>query len=344
MPILDRRHHAHSSRGVWSDLRHYIGRLGCWVKAVRVVCHVARRFPQRLENAHIQVVEPYGLVNWPNANHLTDLDGVVRRMVPSDQQELAQRLSQALHDVDSVANIEHRFREDYACIRPRPHAELLLLEHFYNHDFEFVADDRYIGCSKPSCYCCHIYMQLHSGGFTPRPCHGNLWIHWAPPIPLPLIDPTQETVSRPQEHHTFQMLQKMIPQIRQDLQEQILSKRPKRAKMLDSTTGMFSVVFVANIAEMVRDGRADDMIPDTSAITDEPILAALEDEIVSGSDDMPRCLDGDVEDHNIDGTTELCRKRSRPSRSDHSTGSGSGVDLSDEEDEDILLFGGRYVA
>lgn len=279
MSILTRRHHAHLSRGVWSDLRHYIGRLGCWTKAVRIVCQVARTFPQRIENAQIQVVRPYGPADRPNADHLTDLDGVVRRMVSAHQQELAQRLSQALRDVDSLANIDHRFRREYSSARPRPHAELLVLEHFHNNNFEFVADDRYIGCSKPSCYCCHIYMQLHKGGFAPRPCHGNLWIQWAPPIPLPLVDLTKTMALRLQDHHTFQMLQKMIPQIRQDLQEQILARRPKRAKMLDSTTGMSSVMFVVGVAEVVNSDRADDAFLQTSAVTDESTSRVLGSEL-----------------------------------------------------------------
>lgn len=68
--------------------------------------------------------------------------------------------------------------------------------------FEFVADNRYIGCSKPSCHCQH-YMQLHPEGFTPRPCHRNLWINRAPPMPLPFETLSHQKASRPQDHHTF---------------------------------------------------------------------------------------------------------------------------------------------
>ncbi|KIW29821.1 uncharacterized protein PV07_05608 [Cladophialophora immunda] len=243
MEILSIRHVAHSHRGVWSDLRHYLGRLGSWSKAVQVLILGAVTFPQWIENAQVEIIGTNGPADLPNKLHLTDLGGVVRRMVPTDQMVVVEQLSQALSEANAVVQVEDRFRDEYAQIRPRPHAELLILEHFYRNRLDFVTDDRYIGCSKPSCYCCHIYMQCHPGRFAPRPCHGNLWINWAPPYPLPLPDrrATGQT-ARPQEHHTFKMLQDMLICIRRDLQEQILSRRPKRAKLPDSTTGMSSVV------------------------------------------------------------------------------------------------------
>ncbi|KIW18408.1 hypothetical protein PV08_02696 [Exophiala spinifera] len=245
MEILSIRHVAHAHRGVWSDLRHYLGRLGSWSKAVQILVLGAVTFPQRIENAQVEIIGTNGPADLPNKLHSTDLVGVVRRMVPIDQIVVFEQLNQALSEANAVAEVEDRFRQEYAQIKPRPHAELLILEHFYRNGLDFVTDDRYIGCSKPSCYCCHIYMQCHPGRFAPRPCHGNLWINWAPPYPLPIPDPhavTTKGTARPQKHHTFKMLQDMLIYIRRDLQEQILSRRPERARLPDSTTGMSSVV------------------------------------------------------------------------------------------------------
>ncbi|EXJ95339.1 hypothetical protein A1O1_00459 [Capronia coronata CBS 617.96] len=222
--ILSIRHIAHSHRGIWSDIRHDLGRLGSWSKAVRMLILGAVTFPQRIENAKVEIIGTNGPADLPNRLSSTDLSGVVRRMVPADQISLVEQLSQALSEANAVAQVEDRFREEYAQIKPRPHAELLVLEHFHRNGLDFVTDDRYIGCSKPSCYCCHIYMQCHPGRFAPRPCHGNL------------------NTAQPQEHHTFKMLQDMLIYIRRDLQEQILSRRPKRARLPNSTTGMSSVV------------------------------------------------------------------------------------------------------
>ncbi len=35
--------------------------------------------------------------------------------------------------------------------RSQVHAEIMVLEYFYANRLEFLGDDRYIGCSKPSC-------------------------------------------------------------------------------------------------------------------------------------------------------------------------------------------------
>jgi hypothetical protein len=244
MNILCERHNAHSSRGVWSDIRHYIGRLGCWTKAIKILISGAQAFPQRIENAQVEIIGPNGPADLPSKIHTTGLRGVIHHMLPADQTAMVEELSQVLVDANSVAQIESRFQEDYSNMKPRPHAELLVLEHFHRNRFDFIADDRYIGCSKPSCYCCHLYLQCHPGRFAPRPCHGNLWINWAPPIPLPVIAEGTGRGglrARPQEHHTFQMLQNMVVLIRQDLRDQILARRPRRKRLPDSTTGMSSV-------------------------------------------------------------------------------------------------------
>lgn len=306
--VLSRRHHAHSSRGIWSDIRHYIGRLGSWTKAVRVVVQGALRFPQRIENAQIKVVEPSGLVDRPNADHLTDFNSLLRRMLPAHQESLAEELSQVLTSIDAVAGIKDRFHESYSNMRPRPHAELLVLEHFHSNKFEFVADDRYIGCSKPSCYCCHLYTQLHPGGFAPRPCHGNLWINWAPPAPLPLITSPRKKGSRPQEHHTFRMLQEMIPRIRQDLQEQISSKRPKRAKLPDSTTGMSSVILV------LQEGLAEDLVLTGSDVVANATKAPVGNDVDTETSDVaPGSWDQSLGEHSSDETSRRSMQHADPS-------------------------------
>jgi hypothetical protein len=89
-----------------------------------------------------------------------------------------------------VAQIEIRFREDHANNKPRPHAELLVLDHY-----------------------------------------------------------------------TSQMLQKMLFSIRQDLQDQILSRRPKRKRLPDSTTGISSVIYEIHTAGTAFDYNAGKLEP-----------------------------------------------------------------------------------
>ena len=48
----------------------------------------------------------------------------------------------------------------------RVHAELLLVDRFSREKIDFVEDDKYIGCSKPACFFCYSWMELHHKGFA----------------------------------------------------------------------------------------------------------------------------------------------------------------------------------
>jgi hypothetical protein len=246
--ILTRRHNMHESRGPWTEIRHNIGRLGCWIKAVKILLDAAQNFPQQLEGAKVDFVLPRGPVDIPprkKGRQAVDIKGLIQRMIPRDQLLVAGNLVESLNELDVISPLTRHFQEIYSNFRPRPHAELLVLEHFFEHEFEFVNDDRYIGCSKPSCYCCSLYLKVHPGRFEPRACHGNLWPNWAPPIPLPVVGGSGKRnaqLRRPQDHHTFKLLQDMLSYVRDDVLDQIQSRRPRRNKLPDSTTGMSSVV------------------------------------------------------------------------------------------------------
>lgn len=246
--ILTKRHIRHEARGRWSDIRHNIGRLGCWVKAVKILLEAAQSFPQQLEGAKVDQILPRGPADIPPGRKeciAVDFKGLVKRMIPKSNEAIADRLNQSLDELKVMVPLTQHFEETYSTFEPRPHAELLVLEHLFERHFEFVNDDRYIGCSKPSCYCCALYTKVHPGRFEPRACHGNLWPNWAPPIPLPVMTSPMKKgtqMQRPQQHHTFRLLQAMVPHIRADVEEQIQSRRPRRDRLPDSTTGMSSVV------------------------------------------------------------------------------------------------------
>ena len=120
MEVLHKRHTAHSQRGIWSDIRHYIGRLGSFKKAVRILLIGTRTFPRYVESTQVKVIGPSGLADLPPKLNAFDLDGVVRRMLCKDQSTLARELSQALLDLDKIARVKDTFQEDYSEINPRP--------------------------------------------------------------------------------------------------------------------------------------------------------------------------------------------------------------------------------
>jgi len=234
---------------MWSDIYHDIGRLGCWIKAVRKLIETAQTLPQQLGGMKVELVPPHGIVDIPPGRKdrftTLELKKLVNRMVPSHKNAHVEMLVESLNAINTILPLTEHFQQVYSSFQPRPHAELLVLEHFFQCGFEFMDNDKYIGCSKPSCYCCDLYMKVHPGRPELRACHGNLWPNWAPPISLPLTIASAHVGAqpqRPQEHATFKMLQEMLPYIRCDVLEQIESRRPRRSRVPDSTTGMSSVV------------------------------------------------------------------------------------------------------
>jgi hypothetical protein len=217
---------------MWSDLRHYIGRLGSWSKASKVLLRAAKLFPNLLHDFHVKYLESPPPIAAPGTDDKTNLDDALGRMIPKAEGQRLQDVREAVKNF-TVMDISAKFSAKYAdeSFKPRIHAELLLLEHFYHKNLSFVENDRYIGCSKPSCYCCDLYMKCHPGGFVTRACHGNLWINWRAPIP-PINNDEQA------RKHTAKMLNEMVKTVRRDAIGQLLSKQPRRPRVPDSTTGI----------------------------------------------------------------------------------------------------------
>jgi OTT_1508-like deaminase len=85
----------------------------------------------------------------------TTLDGIANNMLPTNSERL-DSIKEALSFMDKKFRISERIVEIYnnPNFLPRVHAELILLEHFYANNYQYVDGDKYIGCSKPACYCC----------------------------------------------------------------------------------------------------------------------------------------------------------------------------------------------
>lgn len=356
--ILTKRHIKHEARGRWSDLRHNIGRLGCWVKAVKILVEAVQSFPQQLVGAKVDLTLPRGPADIPPGREerlAVDFKSLVKRMTPKNDKDNVDRLNRSLDELKAIVPLTQKFEETYLEFEPRPHAELLVLEHFSELNFEFVNDDRYIGCSKPSCYCCALYMKVHPGRFEPRACHGNLWPNWAPPIPLPVATSVVKKgarTQRPQEHHTFRLLQAMVPLIRADVEEQIQSRRPRRDRLPDSTTGMSSVAMnpvrvgftspgvvgagmdaadvIASLTSGVEHGRGNaDGVDAGSDAADDGLSTTM-----SGEDDLSNLT---TSNSSRSGSHDRERERNRglrPSTIIHDSSS-------EDEDGGVLLFSGR---
>jgi OTT_1508-like deaminase len=213
--------------------RHFIGRLGSHLKAAKILITAGSRMPNMFENFSIEI-QPSSKPpsSPPPTDHMTTLDGIVKRMLPAGSQDVLP-YQEALAAMDSKFRIKDRLLDQYKdkTFKPRVHAELSLLEFFYATKRQFVDDDRFIGCSKPACYCCYHYISLHPGGFVRPSSHGIRYINWRPP------DLT-DTATKEERIHQRDIMNKLIAQIRRDALRHIDQRKGPSPWHPDSTTGI----------------------------------------------------------------------------------------------------------
>lgn len=104
------------------------------------------------------------------------------------------------------------------------HAELVMLDKISQEDdFQFAFGVRYIGCSKPSCYLCDLYMKHHPLKLDHGPCHGNIFSNWCRPSGT---------------HEEVEVLKKMTDSMRQDFEAQLAVDVSDLESAFDSITGL----------------------------------------------------------------------------------------------------------
>lgn len=169
---------------IWQAIRHYIGRLGSWWNACSILVATARLDPRIFLEAQVKAVRhkmspgtdlSRGRSELARVEYATSTQQEKERWSPSASGLLTRQWGDSAA-AEFTARVQRRRAETIV------HAELLLLEHFYQRTLEFAEGVRYIGCSKLSCYCCHVYMNVHPLTVLPRPCHGNTWTRWAMPV------------------------------------------------------------------------------------------------------------------------------------------------------------------
>lgn len=165
------------SKHAWYWIRHYIGRLGSWFVASKFMVAIARQNPRVFENFQVIPVSRISETAIRAVDEDTSLKQALLRTLPDYNSELVDlrvRILQSTSNDDLAARFK-RIHKDPKFV-PKVHAEALMMEHFYSNQLRFFGNDRYIGCSKPSCYCCDLYLRCHPGNFEARPCHGNVWV------------------------------------------------------------------------------------------------------------------------------------------------------------------------
>lgn len=216
----------------FTQLRHYIGRISSYMRASKTFVAAADRFPDLFASVEVECLSSPIPAQKPQMDVRRTLDRIAVHLLPTNDKRLPE-IQAALESMDQKFKILKRLNDTYeeAGFRPRVHAELILLEDFYVHKYLFVEGDRYIGCSKPACYCCYLYICAHPGGFAKPPSHSKNYLNWSPPEidPVGSVDPVI---------HRRDMLNNMREKMCQDVVRQIQEQRPQRNAHHDSTTGI----------------------------------------------------------------------------------------------------------
>jgi hypothetical protein len=157
---------------------HCLGRLASWAKSTRFIVEMTSTYDLLTVSVKVRCVPCPRSTFMPSRSAFEDpLEHLTACLIragvqnPREQCQIDWRLL-----LDTYAQ-RWKSIERGAIV----HAEMIMLDHFDRHNLSFAHGKRYIGCSKPSCFCCAIYMANHPLKPTQRPSHNNVWVKWSPP-------------------------------------------------------------------------------------------------------------------------------------------------------------------
>lgn len=234
-PQLDRIIQSESSVASYSDwlrIRHCIGRIGMWHRKAMIITKFSCTYAHILSEAICQHLKLPKAAQLPEADTKTHLTGALRRMLPADEQHRVTELHNVLTQLrgfDMEGSFIDCFRKGKLSLRV--HAEVFLAEYLCSNKISYLENDKYVGCSKASCYCCSLYLRYHPDNLVVRPSHGNVWRTWCPPLMA------QETSSA-QAKHNLHLMNKVIAHIRRDVLYEIEMKIPRWDRVPDSSSAI----------------------------------------------------------------------------------------------------------
>ncbi|KAM0505726.1 hypothetical protein ACHAP8_001958 [Fusarium lateritium] len=166
-------------------VRHFVGRLA---ERVRVSTHLVQDsllLESLLTSYEIGRVDAPIPAKVPPADGLTNLNSIVKRMLPANDPRL-EGMQSYVAWLSGPMNLEEAIKNMYdgdsgqLCV----HSEVQMLEEFHRNRRNFVGSDRYIACSKLACLCCKFYFRHHPGMFVEPESHQKSYLNWRP-VELP---------------------------------------------------------------------------------------------------------------------------------------------------------------
>ncbi|KAI1485379.1 hypothetical protein F5X96DRAFT_347402 [Biscogniauxia mediterranea] len=253
--IVDKHLGLSASADAFEVFRHYLGRLAHHVRAPKQVLEDASELDRLFDEYHVYPVAPKPSNPRPLIDRKTTLSSMLVRMLPTGDPRLP-GYQESLDALDKKFGILNQVHDRYTNknFKPIVHAEILVLEHFYQGQRTFVDNDKYVGCSKPACYCCHLYFRHHPSRPVEPESHQNVYPNWGVPA---LDGGTEDPRWIPQRD----LLIKILEPIRRDALDQISRQANPCKWHADSMTGITMSTLALSLdpdaANIASQGRLD---------------------------------------------------------------------------------------
>ncbi|KAK2807859.1 hypothetical protein FQN50_005248 [Emmonsiellopsis sp. PD_5] len=219
-------------------LKELVDKLGKHITCCRRLLDAATLLPREFVfGFDVKTIAPSKEAPIPLPESKSSVDRIVGRMYSKPEQESV-KTQLARHDPD-LKRISSEIKE-HRRAKTQTHAELLIINYIEEHGCHFPdSDDRYIGCSKPACYLCHLYIRHHPGGYSLPDTSKKLYTKWRVPD---IYASDMEGRGKEKLKGTEKILDKMIQEIKTDFRNDINRPGP-RAMHADSSADKTSTVW-----------------------------------------------------------------------------------------------------
>jgi hypothetical protein len=175
-----------SQAKVSGNARHFVGRLAEHIRVSKHLVEDALRVREILDIFRVSEIHAPSCVQPPEIDSHTTLDSILGRMVSKEDDEFS-KVQEDLSRFKNHVGLEGQIIEQMLKLQSKPpivHSEVQVLNHFHGRRLRFADDDRFVGTSKFSCFCCKLYYRHHPSRPVEPDSHEQIYLNWGP-INLP---------------------------------------------------------------------------------------------------------------------------------------------------------------
>jgi hypothetical protein len=250
-----------SQAKVSGSARHFVGRLAEHIRVSKHLVEDALRVREVLDIFRVSEIHAPLCVQPPEIDSHTTLDSILGRMISKEDDEFSQ-VQEDFSRFKNHVGLEDRIIEQILKLQSKPpivHSEVQVLNHFHRRRLRFADDDRFVGTSKLSCFCCKLYHRHHPSRPVEPDSHEQIYLNWGP-INLP--EGSYDVLYR----ELRDILNPLILGIRDALFRAIRGKRISAFKHPNSITGLSRSAYT--LAYTDSDSEADSEQEGGTALND----------------------------------------------------------------------------